>query len=157
MIDIDEHGAYFGLWYLAGDGRDWMAALYKRPKDAPGFLITYRLRTYAEPVHAGTDPFDGLDHKEWSDEALAPEQTEADAIRYLDRTMANLRARWGAERGPVSRLFKREHKIKPWRRLNIDPSGDYKAFHRLLITAPFAHMKVEGAPEVPPNAKRGQT
>jgi hypothetical protein len=49
----------YGIWFIAGDGVDWMATLFN---DGDRWIFEHRLRYY-DPE--STDPHDGKDQKYW--------------------------------------------------------------------------------------------
>lgn len=81
-------GRYFAkIWFLGGDGMDFLAALYR---DAPGpFKLTYRFRYHADNGHP--HPFDpaNTDRKSWYT-ATVENVSETELVKTTDNMITTL-------------------------------------------------------------------
>lgn len=86
MIDLGAMEYLIGVWYVRGEGCDWMAAAY-REKGQRAFSMRYRFRYYS----GSRDPFDKSDRKNWYGGTFDPVMTEAEvieAVEVVGRTFA---------------------------------------------------------------------
>jgi hypothetical protein len=77
MIEITDDTYVLGLWFVAGDNRDWMGAV-TRKRGEEVFEIRYRFRYYAS-----LDPFDTNDRKNWYMATLKPGISEEEVIQNM--------------------------------------------------------------------------
>lgn len=122
-----------GIWFVAGDEKDWMLTASRRNDDPPGrFSIEYRFRYYSPD---SVDPFDGADDKSWYSGTIdAPEWKVEEAQDIVARM---IRDNWGARR-----YYK------------IVVRGDGLKAYRKLIKAPWAHLQ-RGAEPIRVTGKGG--
>lgn len=125
MIEVAEDGYYLGLWYLPGHNSDWLACISRKGDD---WDLVYRFRYYAP--NETFDPFDGNDQKSWYRATLPMEKcSEEKAIEAVSTMQAGLVAMGFMPEGgePFAAIIR----------------GDGKAFRDVLVTAPFAHLRME--------------
>lgn len=118
MINLTENTYCLGLWYVQGDGCDWLAAVTREPNEP--FVMRYRFRYYVDDKG-----FDSDDVKSWW-EARFPDLDENKIIRSIDKSVTDLQ-RGGFAIG------------EPWRAI---VRGSSEAAMDALKTAPFVHLQV---------------
>lgn len=116
MIDLNENTYCLGLWYLEGDGKDWLAAV-TRDGDGP-MTLRYRFRYYVDDK-----AFDSNDRKNWYKATCPPHLTEDEIVASIDALVSKM----------VS-----EGMRKPWRRV---VRGGAEKTMTALRAAPFVHIQ----------------
>lgn len=130
MMGIDEHGYYVGIWFLAGDGQDWMCIVQRRENG--DYAIDYRFRYYADPEEKkGFDPFDDADQKSFYT-AVAKGKTEDEVIEVVDGIVKQLVAGgWCGTRLPWKvRSMTHRHLVR----------GDGRKLFNTMVGLPFVHI-----------------
>ncbi len=128
IFDLTETSYIEAAWFVAWEMTDWMALVYRDTPEGP-WRATYRFRYYADG--ARTDAFDSDDRK--SGYHIRAKDGTPETRDRLVHTLDLLAARMVEEKH--ARLWK------------LDVQGDTDRYTDLLVTQPWAHVKV--SPKMP--------
>lgn len=129
MISLVEGAYYLGLWFLEGNGQDWLAVAWRTPDGEQRLDFRFRHYTTAKGV------FDGEDDKHEENLVLAPTVSEAEIIKHVDTAMNGLVKRGFCK----SRL--------PWKvrtyKTFVPVRGDARKFWLAIKDLPFVHWSTD--------------
>lgn len=117
------------IWYVAWEGGDWMASIWKDTLADAEFKLEYRFRYYGTEHVPGGDPFTDEDRKSWySGTVKAPED---EAVQKMDLTASLLAAARAAQHGDLKFAD------------SLDVRGGVEAFAKLATKSrkPWLHTR----------------
>ena len=84
-IEIRDGRYFAAMWFIAGDGHDWHAALYHDAAPEAPWELVFRFRYYDDnEIH------DSQDHKSWYKSIAPRTRTEEQVVADVERLVADL-------------------------------------------------------------------